>query len=316
MWWLVGCGDGVDGRLLSSTETPLAAVPVVTGAAEAVTASDGGYSAPPGASVTFRYGGVEYVARSAREEPFHLPAMRKVQVSCPPDAACAVTLDFGTHADLAATARLTCEPGLRLPLDAPNYTPTAACDGGRALYVDARTDTLGLLPLGRPVEIRVDGATLGCEVWVDQVPLTPQGGGVFTGQALGAAWAGGRCGGRPLAPVALPPGEDRATLVAPAEGPEVSLAELAPWATELVVSDPAGWTLNVRPQPDGRFLLPALPAGDWRVEVRGAHPEQGSTTMWPVATAPGLVLMPAGQELSLGVWRSDGAPGSVPVRRP
>lgn len=312
MWWtLSACGDTVAGKLLASNGTPLASVPVSAAGATAATDSDGGYRAPADVGVSFAFGGVTYAADAPRTEPYHLPAMRKVDVACPPDEACDVVVDFGTHDGLSATVRHACAPGVRFPLDAPNHEPTATCEAGRALFVDARTATIGLLPVGRRVEIRLEGSFDGCDVWVDNVPLKASGDGRWVGQALGAAWAGGRCGVRPLAPVALPADTDRGTLRVPPTGPDLQLGALAPWAEELVITDPAGWSVNVRAV-DGVFALPALGRGDWRFEVRGAHPSEGSAAMWPSApTAPGVVVLPAGPEYALGVWRSDGAPGPV-----
>jgi hypothetical protein len=316
MWfWLLACGDEVTGTLRSSTDTPLASVAVRAGGVDAVTASDGGFRAPPGSPVAFAYGGVEYAADVVRAEPFFLPAVRKVEVRCPTDDACDLVLDFGTHGDLTATVRHACAPGVVFPLDAPNHEPRAVCQGGRALYVDARRERIDLHPEGRPVEVRVEGADPAtCEAWVDGIPLKAAD-GRFRGQARGLAWAGGRCAGRPLAPRALEPSMAAVTLLAPSSGPELRVADAAPWAVEVVLTDPAGWSVNARPV-DGTFALPALPPGEYRLEIRGAHPEQGSATIWSPAQIDGITLLPGGTELLLGVWRVvEGAAGPVTVAR-
>jgi hypothetical protein len=314
MWiWLAACGEEVEGALVSSTGTPLASVAVRTDGVESLTASNGGFRAPPGASVSFGYGGVEYAAAEVRAEPYRLPPVRKVEVRCPPDDVCDLILDFGSHDGLSATVRHACAPGGAFPLDAPNHEPTAVCQGGRALFVDARRERIDLHPEGRPVEVRIEGAdAAGCEAWVDAVPLKSVG-GRYRGQARGLAWAGGRCAGRPLAPRALEPTASEVTLVLPPEGPSLRVADAAPWAVEVVISDPAGWSVNTRPV-DGMFALPALPAGEYRLEIRGAHPAQGSATIWPPAQIDGITVLPGGTELWLGTWRVvAGAAGAVAV---
>jgi hypothetical protein len=319
MWiWLTACGDEIGGHLVSSTDTPLASVPVHTSAGDAVTGSDGGFRAAPNTPVGFTYNGVEYLARAVREAPFHLPAMRKVEVRCPADAACDLVLDFGTHDELSAVTRHSCEPGGSFKIDSPNHEPTAVCEGGRALYVDNRLERIDLYPEGRVVDVRLESAgplPEGCEVWIDSVPLAAVAPGQFTGQARGVAWAGGRCAGRPLAPVELERTVDRATLVVPTTGPELRVDAVPPGVVEVVISDSRGWSVNVRPT-DGVFLLPALPAGDHRLELRGPAPRQGTTTTWPTPVADGLTLIPAGADIWLGVWRTPAdAIGPVTVHR-
>jgi hypothetical protein len=318
MWTLLfACAEVWSGQLASSAGTPLAAIPVTAGGVTVETGSDGGFSLPPASALTFAYGGVAYTAHTRQADPYRLPPVRKALLHCPPEP-CALVLSWPSSGPLESVVERACKPGDELKVEAPVGVPSATCDG-RTLFVDDRQADLFLLPEGRETTVRIvarDGGTLpsDCEAWIDAVPARPAGPGAWVGRSDGAgAFAGGRCGGRGLTPVAIDGPE--VVLGWRAAGPTLRLGERAPWATDLVVLDPVGWTLLVHPV-DGVFLLPELPEGTYRVEVRGPDAVVSDTVLLPDAPAAGIRFAPGGDRVLYGTWRvvgPDGGASEVPV---
>ncbi|MCB9684980.1 MAG: hypothetical protein H6738_07845 [Alphaproteobacteria bacterium] len=325
MWatLLVACGgDAFTGHLTSFTGTPLASVPVRAGRAEAQTDSEGAFSLPPAKEAVFTFGGVGWrMPATSGAHELRLPILREVVVRCPSDAACDLRLTWPEQGGLTPVVEAACEPGRDLELQAPKTAPEARCvSPDRELVPDDRDQRIELWPSGREIDIRLasaDGSELpaDCATWVDGVRATPSGPGRWSGNGRGAVWVGGQCGDRPIAPVHVArDGIDAALRWSP-EGPDLDLREAAPWANRLVLTTEEGMSVLVRPSAD-LFHLPAMPPGDYRVEITGETPVWGSTVWLPRPEGDGMWLTNGGDRVQVGIWRvPEHLPaGLVPVR--
>ncbi len=252
-----------------------------------------------------------------------LPTVREATLACP-QVPCDLTLRWPLSEALEAQVRPRCAPGTEVALKGvPDATPEPRCAVGKGLsrelvpvriqasdgrweVVEARASVVVEL---KPIEGELPE---GCRVHVgDQVARPGEPGtSRFTASVSldgGPLTVGAQCGDRPARPVQV----ERAALAEPITlewsptGPTLDLEAVAPWAEEVVVAAPVGWTLRRAPDESGVVQLPPLSPAEYRVLVRAADKELPLVAAPPEA-APGLlVLEEVGEGQIVGVLAVD-----------
>lgn len=325
------------GRVLGADGAPLTGLTVQTVETAARTDDEGRFTIAwqdPNQHVHFTHHDVWFQRRYRAEDAgrvvdITLPAARDAQLRCG-EQACAVTLSWPLGPGYEARVSRTCVPGATFPLAAvPRSTPSVSCRGAAEQpTLDDRGDALVLEPplAALRVELRaVDGALpSGCRVHVGSREGRPAGEGFWAADIASPSTVSASCAGRPARPVLAARDAGTVTLEWSAQGPEVDVVELAPWAATLTLAPRQGdgWTLRIAARPDGTFALPPLTEGVYAIRIDGASSPTPPVEDWtsPEQGPPGtLKLDPVeGAEALVGLLTLEGdlLEGAVPVEAP
>lgn len=294
MWWLLltGCwwfppegtsASGMAGRLLDAEGAPLAGHLVETVESTVETDPDGSfglYYKRPDTHVHFIHASTWYRRRYVESDAgsvveIRLPETRDRVLSCGPFA-CDVELRWELGPGFSGKRRLTCasnaEPVVE---DAPVGEPKITCRvEGAEVPVQTRIteQRIALVAPSRRVRIAVDldGASVAGCVVRSGAEEAPTGGQDVTLELSAGDTVELDCDGRPARPVIVPAEGDVEIHWSP-DGPEIQPPPgLAVDRLRLVWE---GGTLSGRVAEDGRFRLPPLDAGTYRVLLGEVPPD-------------------------------------------
>lgn len=301
MLWLIllSCsGDPVTtqttlaGRILGFSGKPLQGVRIESLEGQAHSGADGLFSVeikPPNRLAHFTVEGIWYRRRvqpgeDGRVLELQLPATRAAQLQCPP-VDCELLLSWPLADGFEAQLRPDCSPGATVQLPAaPAAVPEVTCTVGRGVTarqvpveVSDQGSMLIVNPQATPVRIEVraiDGELPDdCRVWAGKRIAASAGEGAWVVEVGEPTTVGAVCAGALALPQLVDPAAqgDGVVLEWVATGPTVELEEVAPWAEEVVIAaEDAGWSVPATLR-GGAALLPPLPAGRYRVLIRGAE---------------------------------------------
>jgi hypothetical protein len=217
-----------------------------------------------------------------------LPVRRDVRFACAPGVACA---DPHLAWDLGGGLTATADPGCGVPIvlaGVPDKTPVLTCGTGAGVV---RPSTDLWMVEAPPREVRVDirgeegRDPVSCAVMVGAAPVA---GPPFVASVSGSAAVSAICDGRPALPKVLRDASS-VTLDWSATGPSLDLSRLnlGPAPLTLVMEGEQGFVLTVPPDPSGRYPLPPLPAGNYR--MTNGEPAQIALIRPPTDVTPDVV---------------------------
>lgn len=347
-WVAAGChsvggtgAGGMEGRVVDADGHPVQGLKVETEEHGQRTDAEGRFAVhykAPAQYVHFERGDAWYVRRwRGADDPtqveIRVPATVDRELVCLADQACAVEATWTLGEAFKASAKGVCEPGGRLrwsrvPANTPAELRCTAPGAAAPLKVTIDTDQ----PLWRlrraPVAVRItvrgpEGPAEGCRVVVGGVMARPEG-DVFVAEAAGVVEVQATCGGWPAVPVLARVTEPttlelewtgRGTHLVGGEV-ERPLTLLA----EPTAERPAGWKLTVPLDASGRYHLPPLDAGRYRVVVGPAAALVGEALQGEWAAREVLIARPVadGETAYVGAFElsADRADGPLPLRWP
>lgn len=258
-----------------------------------------------------------------------MPPTRAATLWCP-DSECDLTLTWQVADGLEAQVSPACEAGASRSLtQVPEGPPEVACSIGRGpdkvdvpVMVQDQGPEIRVALRRHQVRVRISGDATpsDCRIQIgDRVaPLLAPG--VWAAEASRPVTVGARCDGIPSLPVRIDPSTTSDVVLRwTASTPTLATAEVAPWAKELVIAaeaHDAGWSWRVAPDDRGRWVLPPLEVGTYRLMVRAADAELPLLTPPPQGSAPGVATFgPAQGRTRVGrlVVTEVLAPGPVQV---
>ncbi len=278
---------GMVGRILDPKGMPVGGLAIESLEARAVTDEEGRFAVeykPPDELVHFSWKGTWY-QRTYQEGDdqkvvdVRLPEIRDADLVCGLEAPCDLELVWDLGEGLTAKVNAACTPGSQAKLlSIPRGAPTITCRdgvGSKAFVLEDRVDTVEILPPAGPVrvEIREEEGRLpaDCTVQIGRREAVKAGEGFWTAEATGTVTVSALCEGRPAVPRTIRAGAGEVVLDWSPTGPELDLAGM-PLANEMwLVRDGSpedlGWMIRIVAAEDGRFQLPPLAAGAYRVAV-------------------------------------------------
>jgi hypothetical protein len=312
---------GIRGVLLSSDGAPVAGQRVVSEDNGATTDAEGRFEVrwkDPTTFVDFRRGGVMWRRTwqpgvDSGEVTVQLPPVRDGEIVCRTELECRAEVKWSYPGGLAATTSVTC--GERSPVASvsglPVGTPEVRCStilGDLALDIVEAQGRVTIRSKPPAVEVAIAGAPEGADCRVEILDGEVVDGISAVGlRAARPTHAWTVCNGRYGPPTSVDPAQrvaqgERATLSLPAAASGVDLV-LDPPLTEpdvlaLVLRARDGsvaWEQRIEPVAPGRYLLPPLPRGEYRLgwgaadvfaQVNPPDPEIPGTVV--IAARPGV----------------------------
>jgi len=322
-WWLVACGpsleatgpNGMVGRIVDATGQPVVGQSVATIHTEVKTDDEGRFALiwrAPDQHISVRRKGLTIRRTYAPGDDgkvieLPMPPLRTAVLACPPTP-CDVVLGWELPNRYEAELRLRCKEPLSTHdlFEVPASPPSVTCTKGKGRSAEQvpvsvldRGETLTLVPPQQPVRVEVrpvsgqlpDGR---CTVTVGTVEAEGQGLGMYTATASGSVTARAICGGRPARPATVQADapDPFVTLEWSPVGPMLDPVEGFEGAMTLVAEqgEDSGWTLPLRPADDGRYALPPLSAGTYRV-LMVAEGEDAALLAEPPPPKPGSLVL-------------------------
>ncbi len=294
MWLLLtllACGPpsttgsrGVVGQLFDPIGRPFAGLELHTTLESAETDDEGRFAlrwSPEARHVDMRWHEMgfrrTYLPQDEGQElRIVLHRMRHTSMSCGYPNPCAAVLRWQVEPGLSALSTAPCDPDkppvdLTVLKDLDPTSATCAAPEGEPVESHLRVSegTVWVSPPPQPIRVhlRAEAGDLpeGCTVKVGSTLATPDEQGWWSATTSGVVTVSALCQGRPAAPAVARAGAE-AELVWSSVGPKVDEPR-APETSELVlVSESApSWTVRIPAGEDGRFLLPPLVAGTYRM---------------------------------------------------
>lgn len=317
---------GMVGHLRDASGAPMAGVDVSTLEEHVTSGPDGRFSIqykPPESFVAWRVGDL-WMRRVYRPEDdgkvleLRLPALADATLACEVPAAMCPTpeLQWDLGDGLFAKADPTCGALVALK-GVPSGLPTVTCPTPVELVARDGRWVLRAPPTPLRVEVRgEEGATpTTCTITVDGAPASPKEAGFYVAQASGRAVVAGSCDGRPVFPKRVDAAIGSVAIEWSPTGPSLDLSDLPlPAGPIRVVREDDDVVLVLEAAADGRFALPPLPQGRYRVGI--GDPGPLATLVAPEGIAPGalrlLAQSPTGAA-GLLVVAADLESGEIPV---
>lgn len=272
------------GHLVDADGQPLGGVEIETVESRWKTEPDGAFAVnykEPAQMLAFTRDNIEYTRHYRPEDDKQdvlikvPPAVERI-VRCEMEAPCDAELDWDLGDAITASTTLKCDRDNPIRLDAAPlpFPSSAACrvDGKdvpmKLLDVDG---TLVIAPPPVPVSVRLSvpgsEAEHTCSVSVSGQPATRNPDGLWVGEGIGLVQLDAICDGVPAVPA-------RWYVRTPSELPLVwrpaditlDLHEQLPWATNLLMfamGENGGWLLDLKPDADHKYHLPALAPGGY-----------------------------------------------------
>lgn len=201
--------------------------------------------------------------------------MRHTSLSCGYTAPCQAELSWELEPGFYALSQATCDPSLppvdlTVVLDQDPTSATCTPAGGQpeSSHLRVTAGTIWVSPPPQPVRVHlspVEGELPeDCTVRVGTQQATPDQDGWYSVSTTGVVTVSALCQDRPATPAVARAGEE-VELSWSAEGPQVDDARVPETSELVLLSESEQWTIHVPMTADGRFLLPPLTAGTYRM---------------------------------------------------